>query len=170
LQGFFYAAAPGYAEFGVDVDEIEAGVDTGDEIGDGCAGAAVEGEEGAGGGFDLADAIDLDVFVLFAGEHGFQHAVHGADAGGEEVDFGGVDELLGLFGGGERVEIGGRGIVDGRRGADEAEFGFDEDIGIDGFQGFDGLLGGFDIFFEGELGGVEDDEIETGFGGLDGFF
>jgi len=125
--------APGDAEFGVDVDEVEAGVDTGDETFDGSAGAAVESEEGAGGGFDLADAVDVDVFVLFAGEHGFQHAVHGADAGSEEIDLGGVDELPGLFGSGEGVEIGGRGVVDGGGGANEAEFGFDEDIRIDGF-------------------------------------
>ena len=32
------------------------------------------------------------------------------------------------------------------------------------------MFGGFDVFIEGEFGGVEDNEIETGFGSFDGFF
>jgi len=59
--------------------------------------------------------------------------------------------------------------VDFRAGSDVADFSLDEHGRIDGFEGFDGLPGLADIFFEGQGGKIKDDGIESGFGSLDAF-
>ena len=49
-----------------------------------------------------------------------------------------------------------------RAAADIAELTFDDDVGVDRFDGFDGLLCLPDVFLEGERGSVEADHIVPG--------
>ena len=110
-EGAVEGLAPGDAEFGVHVNDIDAGGDGLAEVVIVGAGAAVQGERDAGGFFDLGDALDIEMLVSFSADHAVQHAVHVADGGGKDVDAGGSDELLGLVGRGEAGGEVGSGVV-----------------------------------------------------------
>ena len=95
--------------------------------------------------------------------------MHVADGGGEDVDSGSVNVLFCLFGRGEAAsQVGGFVVNFGAR-PDVADLAFDEDGGVDRFEGFDSLFGLADVFFEGECGEIEDDGVEAGLGCFDGF-
>jgi len=110
-EGAVEGLAPGDAEFGVHVNDVDAGGDGLAEVVIVGAGAAVQGEWDAGGFFDLGDALDIEVFAGFSEDHAVQHAVHVADGGGEDIDAGGFYELAGLVGRGEAGGEVGSGVV-----------------------------------------------------------
>ena len=164
--GGVFAGGIGLAGFAVidgrlGEDELAVGVDVdlGHAVGDGVldlvigdAGAAMEDERDAAGGFlDLHQSVDVETSPV-----GRIDAVDVADAGSEEVHAE-SDDFGAFFGIGDFAV--GRDAVFGA--ADGADFGFDGEAFIVG-EG-DEFAGLGDVFFEGEGGAVEHDRSEAGF-------
>lgn len=97
------ATAPGEANFRIDVDDGDARSDGQEQVGVGCAGSPVEREGNFSFIFDGADALDIEVLLCGAFDHGFEHTVHGADGGRESVHEGLGDEVLRFEGIGQEL-------------------------------------------------------------------
>src|SRR5262249_20271873 len=146
------------------VNDRDAGLNGASEIVVVGAGSAMQGEEQVGSLLDRGDAVDVEALLRLSSDHAAQHAVRGADGRREEIATGFGGELGGGFWRGEgRSDL--RGVlVNLRTRSDVADFAFDEDFGADRLGGFDSAAGCSGVLVEGKLGGVEDNEVESGAG------
>src|SRR5579863_1370960 len=105
----------------------------------------------------------------FPFDHALHQAVHVADGRRENVDAGGGDEFFRFVGSGAEFGQVRRGCVNFGAGADVADFAFNQNVGIDGFQFLHGVAGLAYVFVERQRGKIEDDGIEAGVRGFERF-
>ena len=163
------AVAPDQAQFGIDVHHVDAGLDGAAEIVVVGAGAAVQREQRPSFFFYCGDALDIEMLFSFSFDHALHQAVHVADGRRENVDAGGGDEFFRFVGSGAEFGQVRRGCVDFGAGTDVADFAFDQNVGIDGFQFLHGVAGLAHVFVERQRGKIEDDGIEAGVRGFERF-
>ena len=97
LQRVLKTAAPGEAQFGIDVDDCHAGLDCLLEILVTGSGTAVQSHENVGHCLDFGNSLDIQTRLGFTVNHALQQPVHISDCRRQHVNVGRIDELLCLF-------------------------------------------------------------------------
>ena len=94
--------------------------------------------------------------------------MHVADCGSKDVYPRRFDKLFRLRRRGQALRQVGRFFMDFGPGSDVADLALDKNLGIDGFEGFNGLFRLADVLLKGKRRQVKDDGVEARFGDIQG--
>ena len=129
--------------------------------------STVQSERNLGSELDLRDPVDIQALLRFSLHHASQHAMHVPHSRGQDIDSGGLDELLRFLRGREVVCPAGSLGVDFGAGSDVPDLAFHQNVGIDRFERLDRGSGLPNILFEGESGKIKDHGVEPRLGGFE---